>query len=116
MCPSPGALDDGLSHVEECSQVRHAVAEVRGADADERHITALDRVTRRQRGSKSAVLHSACDDVTEAWFNDRRTTLIDGVDLFGIDVDAGHVMSVTGEARRCHASHVSQAKDADIHV
>ena len=104
------------SHVEQRAQVRHAVSEVRGANADERDFTSLDGLIRRQRGSEPALSHDARDNVAEPWFDDGRHAIVDGADLVGVHIDADHVMSVTRQARCRHASHISQAEDADIHI
>ena len=104
-----------LQPVEQRAQVRHAVSEVRGTDADERDFTSLDGLS-ADSVARSGPLHDARDNVAEPWFDDGRHAIVDGADLVGVHIDADHVMSVTRQARCGHASHVSQAEDADIHM
>ena len=109
-------VTDLLADASEVGQVEAAVLAAGRADADERKIRRVYRIGSAGRRTQPAGGDALRQQRLEAGLHNRAATLVDGVDLTLVHVDAHHLMAVRGERRRRHATDISETEDRYLHV
>jgi hypothetical protein len=87
----------------------------RRAHGDEHRVGGLDRLGALQREEQPAFADIARDQVIQARLEDRDLALLQALDLAGILVDAGHLVTEVGEARPRHQTHITRANHRYAH-
>ena len=106
---------DLLADPLEVLQVEAAVLAARRADAEQRDVGAADGVRGVGGRAQAAVRDALAQQILEAGLDDRTAASVDRRHLVGVDVDADHLVAVTGERRRRHAADIAKAKHGHSH-
>ena len=108
-------IADLLADANQVAQIEAAVLAARRPDADEREIGFRDRLGGAGCRTQAAGFDGILQQLLEPRLDDGTEAGIDGGNLFGIHVDADHVMAVRGKVRGRHASDVAESEYADMH-
>ena len=108
-------LTDLLADALERGHPELPVGAAGGADTNQAHIGLPHGLRSRDRGPQSVRCDELGQELTQPRLHHRRCARIDSRDLFGVDINADHLMPRLAHTRGGHTSHVAEAEHANAH-